>query len=212
MDGDQSWRVIEAERCRLADLGESLPADAWDRPSLCAGWRVRDVAAHVTLAPQVPGVLAMLADGVRARGSFHRLNHHIAVRHAGRPAEQLVQELRTFAGSRRLPPVTSYRNILFDVMVHAQDIAIPLGVEHAMPLDAARAGAERVWSMGWPFWAQRRLRGLRLTATDVDWSGGAGAEVSGPIEALLLLLTGRPAALARLSGAGVDWLRGVAST
>ena len=51
------------------------------------------------------------------------------------------------------------------------------------------------------------MAGFRLVATDTLWTAGEGEQVvCGPIEALLLLLTGRPAALARLSGAGVDAL------
>ena len=100
--------------------------------------------------------------------------------------------------------MTNYRNILFDVLVHAQDIAIPLGRNHPMPSEAARAGADRVWTMGWPFWARHRLRGVRLLATDTDWSAGAGVELRGPIMMLLLLLTGRTmTALPHLSGPGV---------
>ena len=56
--------------------------------------------------------------------------------------------------------MTNYRNILFDILVHGQDIAIPLGLHRDMPVDAARAGASRVWTMGWPFWAHRKLRGI----------------------------------------------------
>ena len=202
MDREESWRTVEAERRSLADLLDGLTADRWETPSLCAGWRVRDVAAHVARAPQVPGIGSMLADGVRARGSFHRLNHDGAVRHAGRPVERIVAELREFAGSRRLPVVTNYRNILFDVLVHGQDIAIPLGLHRAVPREAARAGAARVWSMGWPFWAKAKLRGFRLSARDVAWSVGDGADVRGPIDALLLLLTGRTVVLPRLTGEG----------
>jgi uncharacterized protein (TIGR03083 family) len=205
MNRDDSWRVIAERRLALAALLEPLTDAEWDTPSLCAGWRVRDVAAHVALAPQVPSVTAMIADGVRARGSFHRLNHDVSVRHAtARTGRALVAELRAHAASRRLPVVTNYRNILFDVLVHAQDIAIPLGRELATPRDAALAGVDRVWTMGWPFWARRRLRGIRLVASDVDWSAGAGSELRGPIDALLLLLTGRAAAaLPRLTGPGV---------
>lgn len=208
MDSEESWRVITGQRLALADLLDGLPAQEWETPSLCAGWRVRDVAAHVAMAPQVLSVRAMTVEWVRAGGRFHRLNHDLAVRHAeSRPAERLVAELREHASSRRLPVVTSYRNILFDILVHGQDIAIPLGRPHPMPPAAARAGAARVWSMGWPFWARRRLRGVRLIATDVEWSAGAGAEVEGPIDALLLLLTGRlTAALPRLRGRGVPAL------
>ena len=205
MDREQSWQVITEQRLGLASLLEGLSDTEWEQPSLCAGWRVRDVAAHVAMAPQVPGLGSMLADGIRARGSFHRLNHDVAVRHAARPTRDIIVELRTYADSRRLPVVTNYRNILFDVLVHTQDIAIPLGRDHPMPAEAARTGAERVWTMGWPFWARRRLRGLRMMATDTDWSVGAGVELSGPIAMLLLLLTGRTAtALPHLSGRGVQ--------
>jgi uncharacterized protein (TIGR03083 family) len=206
VDAEQSWQVIEQQRRSLADLLGDLTEEQWDASSLCAGWRVRDVAAHVAMAPQVPGIGSMLADAARAGGRFHTFNHDAAVRHAARPREQIVDELRQFAASRKLPVVTNYRNILFDVLVHGQDIAIPLGLPREMPIDAAAAGAERVWTMGWPFWARRRLRRLRLRAADVDWSAGDGLEVSGPIAALLLLLTGRPAALPRLTGDGVPEL------
>lgn len=206
MNREQSWQVIEAERCSLADLLETLSDEEWKRPSLCAGWRICDVAAHVALAPQPPGPWAMLVEGVRARGSFHRLNHDVSVRHAERPGVDLVAELRQHAASRKLPAVTNYRNILYDILVHGQDIAVPLGRERQMPPEAAVAGATRVWTMGWPFWAKRKLRGFRLTATDVDWAVGDGSPVTGTIDALLLLLTGRPAALPRLTGDGVPQL------
>lgn len=203
MDAEQSWRVIVEQRLGLADLLDGLSDAQWETPSLCDGWRVRDVAAHVAMAAQPPGAWFMLREGVRARGSFHRLNHDVAVRHAARPTGQIVAELREFAASRALPAVTNYRNALFDILVHVQDIAIPVGVARPMPVDGARAGATRVWTMGWPFWARRRLRGVRLVATDTDWSVGEGAELRGPIEALLLLLTGRAAvALPHLEGPG----------
>jgi len=209
MDRERSWQVIERERRSLADLLESLTDEEWDRPSLCAGWRVRDVAAHVALAPQPPGPWRMVVEAVRARGSFHRLNHDISVRHAERPGAEIVASLREHAASRRLPPVTSYRNILYDVLVHGQDIAIPLGRRREMPLDAATAAATRVWTMGWPFWAKRRFAGFHLSATDVDWAAGNGfREIHGPIDALLLLLTGRTVALDRLTGDGATTLTG----
>ena len=205
MDRERSWQVITEQRLGLAGMLERLSDTEWEQPSLCGGWRVRDVAAHVAMAPQVPGLGSMLADGIRARGSFHRLNHDVAVRHAARPTRDIVAELRRYADSRRLPVVSNYHNILFDVLVHTQDIAIPLSRDHPMPAEAARTGAERVWTMGWPFWARRRLRGVRLVATDTDWSVGAGIELRGPIAMLLLLLTGRIAtALPHLSGPGVQ--------
>ena len=103
MDRDESWRVIAWQRRELADLLDDLSDAEWETPSLCAGWRVRDVAAHVALAPQAASIWAMTADAVRAKGRFHRLNHDSSVRHAQRPVTDLVEELRRYADSRRLP-------------------------------------------------------------------------------------------------------------
>jgi len=207
MNVEDSWRVIASERRSLADMLEQLTGAQWEAPSLCAAWRVRDVAAHIAMVPNAPGMLAMARGAVRARGNFNRLNQDLAMRHARRPVADIVAELRIDADSRRLPSVTSVTNLGFDILVHGQDIAVPLGVTRPMPTDAAAAGAERVWTMGWPFWARRRLRGYRLVATDANWSAGGGAEVQGPIDALLLLLTGRPAGLTGLTGDGAAALR-----
>jgi uncharacterized protein (TIGR03083 family) len=207
MDAEQKWAVIAEQRRALADLLADLPDDDWERASLCREWRVKDVAAHLALTPQSPGALRILAMGLRAGGNFDRLNRDLARAHADRPAARLVAELRDLADSRRKPAITTLDNLLFDTLVHVQDIAVPLGLPAPMPLEAARAGADRVWRMGWPFWARRRLRGLRLVATDVDWSAGEGAEVHGPVQDLLLLLTGRTGvALPRLGGPGTQRL------
>jgi uncharacterized protein (TIGR03083 family) len=205
MDREQTWQHVEHARSSLADLLESLTDEEWEHPSLCAGWRVRDVAAHVVLGAQPPSPWSLVTAAVRAKGNFHRLNRDITVHYARSSGVDLVAELRAHAGSRKLPPVTNLHNVLFDVLVHSQDIAIPLGREHPMPLAAACAGAGRVWAMGWPFWARRRFAEFRLDATDVDWAVGAGPrEVRGPVGALLLLLTGRTAAaVPRLTGDGV---------
>ena len=116
---------------------------------------------------------------------------------------RILADYRRLDGSRRHPPGTTVREPLLDVLVHTQDIALPLGRHHAMPPEAARTAADRVWSVSFPFRARRRLRGVTLTATDTDWRAGAGPEVRGPMEALLLLLTGRTAALDRLEGPGL---------
>ncbi|MDD7937417.1 maleylpyruvate isomerase family mycothiol-dependent enzyme [Actinomycetospora lutea] len=204
MDLDEKWRTISAQRLVLADLlAGASPADL-DRPSLCARWRIRDVAAHVALTPRSPGVAGILVAAVRARGDFDEVNRAMAVAHAERLGPALADELRAVASSRRRPAITTVDNLLFDTLVHVQDVAVPLGLEVAVPREAAREGAERVWRMGWPFWARRRFRGLELSATDTDWVRGRGAPVRGPVRDLLLLLTGRrDAALPGLRGAGV---------
>ena len=152
----------------------------------------------------------MLAEAIRARGSFDRLDHDLAARHALRPTSDLVAELRHYADSRRLPAPTNHRNTLVDVLVHGQDVAVPLDIDHPMALAPAPTAADRVWRTGWPFWSRRRVRNIRLVATDVDWVAGQGAALRRPITQRLLLMTGRPlGVLARLSCPGLGAVRQV---
>lgn len=202
MNTEETWRAIERQRLAIADLLDSLEPQQWETPSLSVGWRVRDVAAHVAMGAQVLPVRTMLAAAVRARGSFDRLNDDMAVAYAVRPPAVLVQELRELAASRELPAVTNCHNSMFDVLVHSQDVAIPLGLPLDVPADAASAAATTIWQLGWPFWTRRRFRGLRFRATDTDWSAGEGLEVRGPISVLILGLTGRSVALPHLEGPG----------
>lgn len=208
MDEDAVWAAIDTERTALAHLLESLSGPEWSAPSLCDGWRVRDVAAQLALAHMGPA--QAVRDLARARGSLDRMVCDTARRHASASPEQLVAEIRSMVGSRRSAPMVTALEPLIDVLVHTQDIALPLGRWRGMPVDAAATAATRVWTYRWPlsrtFGARSRLRGLQLVATDVDWSAGEGARVEGPIEALLLVVTGRTAAVDRLSGPGAGAL------
>ena len=205
MDLDEVWRSVDAERAGLADLLEDLSPTEWETPSLCDAWRVGDVAAHLTLAHT--GYRAALVGAVRARGSFDAMIRDTALRAAGQPRDEYPRRLRTMVGSRRTAPFLTPLEPLVDVLVHGQDIARPLGRDRPMPTAAAAAAAQRAWDMRFPFRARKRLAGLRLAATDIDWTVGSGAPVKGPIAALLLLVTGRDAAVEQLTGDGVRALR-----
>lgn len=204
MDADTIWASVAAERRYLADLLEGRADEEWERPSLCTEWRVRDVVAHVAMTPQPPGPRQLLVGAVRHRFDFDGLNRDMAQAWAAaRTGAQLVDELRRYADLRRKPFVTTLENLLFDTVVHVQDVAIPFGIEHTVPAPVSTAALDRVWAMGWPFHARRRLAGLRLVATDTGWTAGEGpAEVRRPALALLLTMTGRPAAHAGLDGPG----------
>ena len=207
MDRDQTWQVIDAQRISLAGLLEQLSEDEWQRPSLCAGWTVRDVAAHLTLQQLGPG--AAIAMMLRWRGSIWAKIGAAARRRAVvLPAGQIIAEIRGMAGSRRYNFGSTYLEPLTDILVHAQDIAIPLGRRFAMPPEAAAIAASRALSMHWPppLPSVRKVARFRLIATDVPWSAGEGPEVRGPMAAILLACTGRPAALPQLSGPGVHGL------
>lgn len=202
---EQKWSYIEAERLSLADLLAGLTPEQWETQSLCSEWRVRDVAAHVAMTPREPSLPTILKGVVRARGDIWGMARDVARQHAVRPTDEIVAELRRDAASRSYPRVTSAENILLDVVVHGQDIAVPLGIPRPVPEPVGLAAFERAWGMGWPFHARKRLRGLRLVATDADLDVGEGPVVEGPLGVLLLLVTARTAAaVERLAGDGVE--------
>lgn len=210
MDRDEAWQAIDQERLGLADLLDDLSAEEWEAPSLCTGWRVRDVAAHLTLSQM--GLIPAVVAAARARGNFNRMVHDTAVRQARLPAREYAPRLRAMAGSRKKAPGVSHLEPLIDVLVHGQDIAIPLGRTRSMPTGAAMAAADRVWPDLFPWRPTRKLSGFRFAATDCSWSAGDGELVEGPIAAILLLLTGREVLLEQLSGPGAADLGGLWAT
>jgi uncharacterized protein (TIGR03083 family) len=206
VDKDASWEFIDRHRVVVADLLDGLSAEQWATASLCDAWTVRDVGAHLSMAA-TSSLGEALPWMLRARFNFDAMIRDSALDRARRPTDQIVSDLRGIVGSRKLAPTTFWRDPLLDVIVHAQDIAVPLGVTVAADPEAARTAVEWVWTRRFPFFPARRLRGIRLVATDADWSRGDGLELRGPVEALLLLSTGRPAGLADLDGPGLETAR-----
>ena len=206
MDPDTYWFAVRSMRLAVAELLDTLTPRQWEAPSLCDGWRVRDVAGHLSLVPLLRA-RQMLAVAPRAGFNPHRINTLLAIRTGSRATDEITRAIREHAGDHRVARGLDTRDVLFDVVVHSQDIATPLGLELEVPPDWSGEGLQRVWEMGWPFRARRRLAGLSLHADDTDWSAGSGREVHGPALALLLLLTGRTtSALPRLDGPGTDVL------
>ena len=203
---EEYWSAVRAVRLRVADMLETLSPAEWEAPSLCEGWRVRDVAGHLAMVPTVT-TWQMIAATPRAGFDPNRINTFLAVRAGSAPTEEIVRKLRDHAEDRTTARALDTRNSLFDAIVHSQDIAVPLRRDFPVPVDYTRRGLDRVWAMGWPFRARRRLAGRRLTATDTDWTVGEGPEISGSALSLLLLLTGRTAAArSALAGAGAEGL------
>ncbi|MFE4575941.1 maleylpyruvate isomerase family mycothiol-dependent enzyme [Streptomyces chartreusis] len=199
-----SW--TKDERLNLAGFLDGLDDADWSVPSLCSGWTVHDVVAHLSLSTRST-LLGTLKAAIRARGDWNRMEFDVARERAARfGPHELIEQIRETAGSARRAPLSSPLDPLTDFLVHGQDIARPLGRAHAMPAEQTVAALEHVVASRF-YGAAKRLRGVRLVATDADWSTGEGpAEARGPVGDLLLLATGRPAGLAGLSGPGVERL------
>lgn len=198
------WDEVTAQRLALADLLDGLDDTQWQTPSLCTGWTVQAVAAHLVL-PLSGGLLEFLPVLVRARGSFGRANDESVRRAAERPRQDIVGDLRRFAADRFAPPLMGPRAPLTDVLVHGLDLRVPLGIE---PPDGAWTDVLDflVGSKARLGFVKGRLPGVRFEATDREWSHGSGPIVAGETPWLALAIGSRPAALQHLSGPGLDVL------
>ncbi|MFF2555333.1 maleylpyruvate isomerase family mycothiol-dependent enzyme [Nocardia sp. NPDC058058] len=189
--------LIRDERADLAALLRTLSPAQWETPSLCTGWRVRDVVAHL-LHDSMP-TATYLGDAAKARLSLHRLNDIQVRRAAAWSTDELIDRVEASIdaglGAAVLPRLS-----LVDLVIHHQDIRRPLGLDRVIPEARLRA----VLDNPDPFaGATNRMRGLRLSAADIDWQVGQGPEVRGPGEAIAMSLAGRPAGLDALDGEGV---------
>jgi uncharacterized protein (TIGR03083 family) len=201
------WSVVHTERAALIDDLEELTDAQWDQPSLCEGWSVHDVVAHLIDSARSTR-LGFMAALVRARFDFHRLNARGIARARGSSPRETLARLRQVASRTSTPPAPLDSRIVEEI-VHGEDIRRPLGITHAYPPDGVarsiRLQARTPVGFGG---AKERVAGLRVTATDADLSIGDGPEVRGPALSLLLALSGRPVALDDLDGPGLRELSG----
>ena len=199
------WPTIHAERKALAaDLRELSEQDL-AKPSLCSRWTVRDILAHMTsTASMTPPAFfgKMLASGF----SFDKVQERGVAAHLGAsPADTLAGFESVLTWVKHPPgPVDSW---LGETIVHSEDIRRALGIQHEYPTEAVVQVADFYKGSNLLIGSKRRIAGLRLRATDTDWSHGTGPEASGPVLSLVLAMTGRKSAADDLTGDGVAPLR-----
>ncbi|HTX94640.1 MAG TPA: maleylpyruvate isomerase family mycothiol-dependent enzyme [Mycobacterium sp.] len=190
------------ERADLAAFLATLTPQQWYTPTLCSGWTVKDVVAHM-LSYEELGFLGLLKRF--AKGRIVRANEVGVDEFAALSPQQLLEFLNDHLTPQGLTAGFGGMIALVDGTIHHQDIRRSLHQPRTIPADRLT----RVLGLvpGNPrLGAGRRIRGLRLAATDVEWAQGHGPEVTGPGESLLLAMTGRPAALADLGGPGLPTL------
>ena len=199
------WPVVHAERRALAADLANLTPEQWATPSLCTGWSVHDVLAHmVATAKETPPrfLVGMLTSGFRLSRMTEK---RIAEERAGGPAATLAA-FRAVETATSAPPGPKL-SWLGEALVHAEDIRRPLGIAHEYPVASVTAVTDFYASSNVLIGGKNRVAGVTLQATDTDWSHGSGPVVSGPARALMLATTGRKAALDELSGPGLETLR-----
>jgi uncharacterized protein (TIGR03083 family) len=205
------FAAVAAQRRLMADLIEPLSDEQLATPSLCAGWDVKTVAAHVisTIDDGLPTFLRLAA----RRRSLDRAIDELARQRAVATAPEIASALRQYADQPVDPPLFGPPDPLADVLVHLGDICTPLDIDDQPDAELVKPALDFLTGP-WPFGFVRfrLLRGLSLYARDVDQRWGDGLEVTGPAVALMMTITGRTGWLPDLDGPGVALLRRRLST
>jgi len=200
-----TWAMIHAERSRVADMLAGLSSEQWTMDTLCKGWNVQMVAAHMMNAGEQSTskfFRGLLASGLR----FNVMMDDQAHASAKLAPKEIIERIRASTTTTNKPPAATMA-MLGEVVVHGNDIRQPLGIDDDSSTEAKLACLEMFKGSNFPVRAKKAITGLTLKATDVDWTFGSGPEVRGPLVALLMAMATRPLATT-LTGDGVTTLRG----
>lgn len=205
MSDADTWAMIHAERSRVADMLDGLSSEQWTMDTLCKGWNVQMVAAHMMNAGEQSTskfFRGLLASGLR----FNVMMDDQAHASAKLAPKEIIERIRASTTTTNKPPAATMA-MLGEVVVHGNDIRQPLGIDDDSSTEAKLACLDMFKGSNFPVRAKKAITGLTLKATDVDWTFGSGPEVRGPLVALLMAMATRPLATT-LTGDGVTTLRG----
>ena len=198
LDGADAVALADEYRA-LADLLESSTVDVWDAPSLCEGWRTREVVAHVTMPARYPGP-EFMKELEAAGGDFTTLSNTVAARDGALPADELLACLRSEVLHSWEPPGGGPEGALTHCVIHELDIVEAVPLPRQVPEDRVARVLGILTEPGAPNVFGTDLSGVELRADDLDWSHGSGEVVSGPAQVLALVVCGRTVPASRLHG------------
>jgi uncharacterized protein (TIGR03083 family) len=195
--------AIAGERTDLVAVLRDLSADDWNRPTLCEGWRVRELVAHIVM-PYRYSTPRILKEMLKNRSGFNRMADRRARADATElTPEELTDTLEANIHHQWKPPGGGYEGALSHDVIHGLDVAVALGIDRHVPLDRLRIVLAGASPKHLKYFGVD-LTGTQLTATDLDWHLGTGTPVTGTAEDLLLLISGRSLPL-RGGRKPVDW-------
>lgn len=192
--------AVATEFLALAGLLDSASSAQWDTPSLCEGWRVREVVAHMTMPARYSedDFMAKLRD---CNFDFPTLSNQVAAQDAELPTAELVANLRDDGMHHWTPPGGGFPRALNHVVIHGLDVTVPLESERRVPEETIRVVLDGLTLGGGHANFGVDLDGRRLQATDLDWSyASEGRELRGSAEDLALTICGRTLPAGRVQG------------
>jgi uncharacterized protein (TIGR03083 family) len=200
-DGSGTAPDIAAEYEALADLLQAAGPAVWDAPSLCEGWRTREVVAHMTMPARYDGP-AFMRELEASGGDFTRFSDTVAARDGAFPVAALLADLRSPVLHTWQPPGGGEEGALMHCVIHVLDIVEAVPLDHRVPAAPIRQvlGMVATEGAGTPNLFGLDLSEVELRADDLEWSSGSGALVTGSAQALALVACGRLLPPGRLGG------------
>jgi uncharacterized protein (TIGR03083 family) len=175
----------------LADTLAAEPASIADAPSLCAGWAVKNVLAHMTMAARYDGP-AFMAELAAVGHDFGALSEKVARRDGELGFDRLLDDLRSDTMATWAPPGGGAIGALSHVVIHSLDITSALDLVRTADDQATLLVLMAMTAGGVSTHFGVDPTGRLLKATDVDWQSGAGQPVEASAGDLILALAGRP--------------------
>jgi uncharacterized protein (TIGR03083 family) len=200
------WSSIHKERESLVETLSSLSPEQWSAASWCGAWNVKEVVGHVLSAAEQT-TFNFYKQLASAGFKFDVFADRDAKKLGALEPDKLIRRLQARTTTTNHPPAPVIA-MLGEIVVHSEDIRRPLGIKHQTPEAALVAVADNWKKSNLLIGSKRRIAGVHLQATDVNWSHGSGPVVSGPLQSLVLAMTGRKGALPDLNGDGVAVLEG----
>ncbi len=206
-----AWQHVAEARLELADYLATLTEDQWNVDSLCGGWQVRDVVAHLILIFQY-SARKDWRDFIRSGLNVNHFIKRTAISYGRKSSTQLLSQFRATCDQQRKPASLSVINVLADVLIHEQDIRLPLNQPRAMPMESLRLifthWQPTKFNLGEKITGiASRTRNLEFVIEDLEMRVGAGAEVIGNAQDILMAVVGRKSSVHMLRGSGAGLLR-----
>ena len=196
--------MVPGERRSLLEYLGTLSPEQWTAQTACAKWNVQQLTGHLVAAAKItaPHFFGGL---IKSGFSFDKFIEGDLAKYAeGTPADVMAR-FNSIIDSNRKPPGPAY--VAFgEIMVHGEDIRRATGTRGDYKPELLVALADAYRTTGAPLHGKKRSAGLKLTATDVEWSTGTGPEVQGPCMDLIRAITGRRDGLEACSGEGLATL------
>ncbi len=202
-----TWTMVAETRTDLASYLATLTPEQWNAPTLCDKWKVRDVVGHLVEGANKIPMGKMVGGMLKSGFNLNKMLAATALEEGKRSPEELLKAMRATVSMRNTPPMTFFFYFLAYTVIYTQDIRRALDAPGTLPEERVRAALDSAKNAGSIVGSKKRVAGLKLVATDMEWTYGDGPEVRGTGEALLLAMCGRKSAYDDLTGDGVATLK-----